>query len=241
MSAAEILAIARRGGIVPQILRRLGRRLDQAGNRWVVRHALRRAGVPKAPQIQTYTKPVELEALYSLAYNCPPGANALEIGSHLGASACYIGAGLKAGGGRLFCVDTWNNETMPEGTCDTYSEFLRNTASLGDTVHPIRKRSADLRKTDIDTPLHLVFIDGDHSYPAVKLDFETIRPWLAHDAIVAFHDTVAFGDVARCLGELLGESEFKLSQHLSNLSSIRYVAPQSPRMPTAGPSAQVTS
>jgi predicted O-methyltransferase YrrM len=148
------------------------------------------------------------------------GARALEIGSHLGASSCYLGAGLKPRKGVLFCVDTWNNETMPDGIKDTFSEFSANTSGLGGLIVPLRKRSTDLLREDVLTPLDLVFIDGDHSYESVKSDFEVVWPWLSEEATVAFHDTVAFAGVSRLLGEILACGEARLAGHINNLSWI---------------------
>jgi predicted O-methyltransferase YrrM len=185
-----------------------------------MQRALRSAGVPTAGRIFSYTKPSELQALFQLASRCPMGAKALEIGSHLGASSCYLGAGLKPRNGVLFCVDTWNNETMPDGIKDTFSEFSANTSGLGGLIVTLRKRSTALRKEDILTPLDLVFIDGDHSYESVKSDFEVVSPWLSARAKVAFHDTVAFAGVSRFLGEILARGEGRLAGHIDNLSWI---------------------
>ena len=35
-----------------------------------------------------------------------------------------------------------------------------------------------------------MFIDGDHTYEGVKLDFESFRPWLTGNSLVVFHDTM---------------------------------------------------
>ncbi len=210
----------KRGALAPRLLRRAGARILQDSSRHLLQRALRSAGVPRASGIFSYTKPAELEALFQLASRCPDGAKALEIGSHLGASSCYLGAGLKPRNGVLFCVDTWNNETMPDGTKDTFSEFSANTSGLGALIVPLRKHSRDLLREDILPPLDLVFIDGDHAYESVKSDFEVVKPWLSAKATVAFHDTVAFAGVSRLLGEILAHGEGRLAGHVSNLSWI---------------------
>jgi predicted O-methyltransferase YrrM len=189
----------------------------------LMRRALIRAGVPNAENIFSYTHRDELGVLYALAESSRHGAIALEIGSHIGASACYLGAGLRSIGGRLFCVDTWNNETMPEGPQDTFKQFMVNTEGLGDRVTPIRKQSSEIQIQDIQCPLDLVFIDGDHSYDAAKRDFECIEHWLAEKAIVIFHDTVAAAGVCRLMGEILGTCRYRLAGHVRNLSWIRKV------------------
>jgi predicted O-methyltransferase YrrM len=174
---------------------------------------LQEAGLSHADSIVTDTDKAELLALYALASSCPPGAAALEIGSYLGASACYLAAGLAKGGGHLYCVDTWQNETMIEGHRDTYAEFLANTRNFGHLLTPVRKKSTELGAGDIRTPLHLVFLDGDHSYEAVKNDFALVRQWIAKDGVVAFHDfgDVYFEGVSRVVGEALASGEWVMA------------------------------
>src|SRR5262252_8804495 len=118
----------RRGAWTPRLLRRVGARIHRDSSKHLLQRALRSAGVPAASRIFSFTQPPELEVLFQLANRCPMGAKALEIGSHLGASSCYLAAGLKPREGVLFCVDTWNNETMPDGIKDTFAEFSANTS-----------------------------------------------------------------------------------------------------------------
>ena len=167
--------------------------------------SLKAQGLAHARAIPSWTGPRELRALYDLAAAAPPNANVIEIGAYLGASSCYLAAGLARNGGRLFCVDTWNNETMPDGERDTFAEFARNTRPAGDRIATIRKRSTELRDSDVALPIHLAFIDGDHAYDAVRRDFAVVSRWLAPSGIIAFHD---FGDanfpgVTRVVGEAL--------------------------------------
>ncbi len=180
---------------------------------------LQDAGIPEANKIFTYTNPHELRALYNLALNCPQGAVALEIGSHLGASSCYIAMGLKKVNGHLLCVDTWQNQTMPEGEQDTFIEFQKNTNGVKQQITPIRKRSEEVNADDIKVPLNLVFIDGDHAYEAVKRDFENTQKWLTEDGIIAFHDfsTPYFEGVNRVVGEALASGKWIIMGQVDSL------------------------
>lgn len=174
-----------------------------------------------APEIQSYTTHAELRALSEAAARCRHGAVALEIGSHLGASTCYIAAGLSRVGGRLFCVDTWHNETMPEGLRDTFAEFSRNTAGAKVMITPLRKPSGALVRDDLILPLDFAFIDADHSYYAVKQDWHLIAPWMSQDGVLAFHDCIAFEGVSRVVGEALASGQWRLESHTGNLLFIR--------------------
>jgi hypothetical protein len=111
---------------------------------------------------------------------------------------------------------------MPDGIKDTFAEFAANTSGLGKLIVPLRKRSTKLVREDIQLPLDLVFIDGDHSYESVKSDFEIVRPWLSPNAVLAFHDTVAYPGVSRLLGEILASGTARLGGHVMNLSWVKF-------------------
>src|SRR5207237_7388138 len=124
------------------------RQLKRA-SRWVDNHGIRSrvtaACGTDVRNVQTYTRPDELAALYRLALAIPPGMHALEIGSHLGASTCYIATPLAGRrGSTLTCVDTWNNQTMPEALQDTMAMFQGHTRGLSPVIRPVRKWSGDL-------------------------------------------------------------------------------------------------
>lgn len=173
------------------------------------------------PPVFSFTSRAELAQLLRLSLQIPSGGIILEIGSHLGASAQYLGVGAAKCGGRLYCVDTWKNQTMPDGARDTFAEFQRNVAAIIDWIVPIRKASEALTKEDIPECIHLAFIDGDHSYPAVRRDVDLILPLLAEHAIIAFHDTNSFPGVGRCLGELLASGNWQIGGNVESLTWIR--------------------
>lgn len=175
--------------------------------------------------IPTHMTRAELSSLYELALSCATGAAVLEIGSYYGASSCYLGAALKQINGRLICVDTWSNETMPEGTRDTYEIFMKNLAPLNSIVSVRRKRSEDLLTTDLPDKLDMVFIDGDHSYLSVKRDVNIVMPLIAEEGILAFHDIKWFQGVTRVVGELLSTGFWRFEGSADNLMWLRKSRP----------------
>jgi predicted O-methyltransferase YrrM len=210
--------------LLSRICYRAGDWLKQSAERRLLRGSLRRAGFDPDRRIVSYTSPEELAVLHTLAAGCAEGARALEIGSHLGASAVYLAAGLGQRHGHLYCVDTWNNDAMADGAGDTYADFCATTRGITN-ITAIRKMSTALEPGDLPLPLHLVFIDADHSYAAVKADFEHIEAWLTDDAIVAFHDTLAAKGVTRFVGEIMARPDFSPAGHVNNLTWLRKITP----------------
>jgi len=112
---------------------------------------------------------------------------------------------------------------MPEGELDTFPEFQKNTSGLKQHITIIRKRSEEIDYSDIKAPLNLVFIDGDHSYAAVKTDFECVQKWLAEDGIIAFHDfsNIDYEGVTRVVGEALASGKWMIAGQVDSLVWIK--------------------
>jgi predicted O-methyltransferase YrrM len=217
-SSQSNLSLSKPRNYIQRQSQRLATKLDN--QQWETR--LKIAGVQNVGQIFTYTQVAELRALYEICSGLPEKAIALEIGSHLGASTCYITAGLKNINGHLLCVDTWNNETMPEGMQNTFAEFQKNTSGVSDLITPVRKLSSEIQDSDIMSPLDFVFIDGDHSYKGAKSDFEKIEPFMSEDGIIAFHDCcLAFEGVVRTIGEALSSGKWILVDKVQSLTWIK--------------------
>lgn len=189
-------------------------------------------GARPARAIPTHMSPAELNCLYRLAAELSGAPALLEIGSYLGASSRFLAAGMPARG-RLFCVDTWNNETMPEGPRETLAEFQNNTAPFADRISIVRKNSQDLAADDLTLPLDLVFIDGDHSYEAVKRDFDKVAAWLGDGKILAFHDCTYFEGVSRVVGEAMATGGWQIGGNVDSLVWLRKAAKISHRFPNS--------
>ena len=52
-------------------------------------------------------------------------------------------------------------------------------------------------------PVGLLLVDGDHGWPRPLEDYERFEPWLAPEAIVAFHDYKVCAGVTRAATELV--------------------------------------
>jgi predicted O-methyltransferase YrrM len=151
---------------------------------------LKYKNLEKAFSIESHLTIQERFQLYSLSQN---KKSVLEIGSYIGASACCFGAAkkeTKSDSGQIFCVDTWNNDSMSEGNWDTYTEFTNNTKEVSEYVVPIRGFSTKVvsQVSSQITHLDLLFIDGDHSYEGAKADWESYKSFLIPGSVVIFHD-----------------------------------------------------
>lgn len=150
---------------------------------------------------------------------------AVEIGSFLGASSCFISSALSHNS-RLYCIDTWGNHAMKyseedtENERDTYEEFRNNTQKYRNRIVEIRKWSTeaidDLIKQRIR--IDFLFIDGDHSYEAVNKDWELYSALLDVNSVVAFHDTGWADGVNR----VISESVIPRSEKIAELPNIQF-------------------
>jgi predicted O-methyltransferase YrrM len=217
-------SVAVKTSFTTKILRRLNAyatRLARSCEVALRKRQLADARLGSAVAIHTHMTRPELNMLYDLAASLPTPARVLEIGSYLGASSCRLAAGLAQNGGHLYCVDTWANETMPEGSRDTFTQFLENTAGASSHITILRKRSNEMTSSDFRLPLQLAFIDADHSYVAAKGDVERVREWIEVGGVVIFHDTTFFEGVSRVLGELLVSGEWQLLGNVDSLTWLR--------------------
>ena len=148
--------------------------------------------------VEGWLSGVEGYALMLMAAHGPGAGEIVEIGSWMGKSACWLAAGSKsAQREKVHAVDPFDGGPMladrdiirEEGT--TYHRFVDNLTrvELFDHVEPIVATSG-LAVRKWDKPIRLLFIDGDHSYEAVRADFEAWSAFLVLGALVAFDDAV---------------------------------------------------
>ncbi len=143
--------------------------------------------------------------LFQLASDLPAEAQVIEVGSWMGASTCFIAAGLKGAGAKVFAVDNFQGlSTCGEdaawydrhfrklGASSTLEIFRRNFADLGlsaraetvisDSLAAARELAA--KRGGID----FIFIDGDHAYEACKADIVAWAPYVRRGGVIALHD-----------------------------------------------------
>jgi predicted O-methyltransferase YrrM len=146
----------------------------------------------------------EAIALYELSRALPHEQPvAVEIGSWQGKSSVCLARGL-AGKyhPRLCCIDPFD-ASGDGASAPTYGEraqrlgadlrraFEANLEAVGvlDMVD-VRQGFSHEQARDWQQPIDLLFLDGDHSYEAVRQDFEDWAPKIRPGGFLALHDVV---------------------------------------------------
>ena len=117
--------------------------------------------------------------------------------------------------GRVYCIDTWENDGMTEGKRSTFDIFKQNTGAFKNII-PVVGRS-----TTVPLPFtgqaDLVFIDGDHSYPGVRADVDRFASFVREGGCLALHDHAYYPPVTRAVGELLMGGGWYISRAIENI------------------------
>ena len=122
----------------------------------------------------------------------------VEIGSFKGKSTIILATVARHYGlGPVISIDPHNfgsaelkgHRTSPDSS--SYEEFQRNLQNAGvlTTVEAHRTYSSKMVST-WNRPIRFLWIDGDHSYPGVKADFDGFSPYVTPYGVVAFHDAL---------------------------------------------------
>jgi predicted O-methyltransferase YrrM len=130
----------------------------------------------------------------------------LEVGSWAGGSAVTWALGIKRRGvpGSVLCVDHWQpyfdlsmntaahyaEMKRAAATGDIYRLFLHNLRAMGvdDIVDHVKGRAEDILPTLESNGYDLVFLDGSHSYEAVRTDISNAKRLLREGGILCGDD-----------------------------------------------------
>lgn len=154
--------------------------------------------------IFTHLTPEERLLLYRLGLQQIPCSVMLEVGSYLGASACFLAAAASEIGGeaKVHCIDTWQNQGMSEKLRDTWNAFQENTQLYSSVIITHRGLSVEVAKT-FKEKIDLLFVDGDHSYERCRADVLAWLPHLKTGGILVMHDYGWAEGVQRVIREII--------------------------------------
>jgi len=138
----------------------------------------------------------EFRALAMLHWGARGEGFNVEIGSFQGKSTIGL-AHLSAhyGLGPVVSIDPHDAPCVTDpalgdlsSSFDSFQSALRS-AGVERNVEIHRARSAEVAKS-WNRPIRFLWIDGDHTWSGVKLDFDLFSPFLVDGAIIALHDTL---------------------------------------------------
>ncbi len=174
--------------------------------RFVLRNGLLCRRIADHLSVPGYLSNNEAIALYTAVSQLPSERpEIVEIGSHLGKSSFVLAKALKVrGGGCVHCIDPFDAAGDPSAEKD----HKQRQSALGRPLlqqfkHNLRRRKVDafakpvvglshrLALTGMLPVIDMVFIDGDHSFEAVRQDFLDWVPRVKSGGIVALHDVFA--------------------------------------------------
>ena len=130
------------------------------------------------------------------------GKTVLELGAWLGRSTVCLGQTAAV----VVSCD-WHQGDPHAGQVPTLAPYLQNLHRYGlfGRVIPVIGRFDHVLPTLQDDYFQLIFLDGFHSYAAVRDDTEQLLPKLAHGGVLCFHD---YGvEASSAGGELFGVTD----------------------------------
>lgn len=123
----------------------------------------------------------------------------VEVGVAYGVGSVFIGRAAEENGGYLYGFDAWSsygfkNQIRQKGSKKQATDRLKKEGLSQFTftqVDFVKERDRFKKELDKLCPkgIDFAFIDGDHSYPSVKNDFNIIYPRLTKFGAIVFHDT----------------------------------------------------
>ena len=172
--------------------------------------------------VKGFLDPEEGMRLYDTALSVAGLGPCLEIGSYCGKSAVYLGTACREKNGILFSIDhhIGSEEQQPgeeyfDPELFDYVSWRMNTmekfrktleeAVLEENVVPVVCRS-EVAARMWATPLHLVFIDGGHSYETALTDYNCWSKHIISGGYLLIHDI--FSDPAKG-----GQAPYRVYNH----------------------------
>jgi len=136
----------------------------------------------------------EATFLFEAAKRTAPRATIVEIGSFKGRSTICLAKGSLAGNrARVVAIDPHHGNPEHQrqfGRVDTFDEFRQNLLTAGVTHAVLALKDTSLRvAARFDRRVSLLFIDGDHSFEAVRQDLRSWLPLVEPGGVVAIHDS----------------------------------------------------
>jgi MMP 1-O-methyltransferase len=162
----------------------------------------------RAASVEGWLSDAQGRALFRAAAATTGRGAIVEIGSWKGRSTTWLASGALLAGRRVYAIDP-HHRSREYPDAETEDEFLANLArnGLAAAVEPLVMTS-EAAAARVADPIELLFIDGDHSYEAVRRDAELWLPRLIDGGTVMFHDvaTAAYSGPRRVVRDMVCRS-----------------------------------
>lgn len=156
------------------------------------------------PRIDVRTA-VPLLVKYTLALN--PGDAVVEVGTGWGSSSAIFARARDDI--EVHTIDDGSNfeRYVRKGRDITYREFIEGNLEHFGVLDRVQWHLARSQEIEWKGPIHLLFVDGSHTYGGVKGDIENLLPHVVPDGIVIFHDYPAMKGVKWAVDELMATGD----------------------------------
>lgn len=161
-------------------------------------------------------------ALADMASQVPSDRAIVELGTYQGKTALFMVWGARQGyGAHVYAIDPWDlpgqrepfNRNLGKHRKSFTDPGTRNWARYNVRANGYANRVSLIRNFSVKAaenwrvgPVGLLFVDGDHTYEAVRADVGSWAVHLADDAVIAFDDYAdTHPEVVRAVDDMVAE------------------------------------
>lgn len=153
----------------------------------------------------------EAELLYTTAAKLKGDGVIVEIGSWCGKSITIIATGALKNGfnNKIYSIDPFlTSKDEPNGKYETFIQNLKKN-NLDDKITHLKEKS-QIAGQNFNENIEFIFIDGFHTYDAVKKDFDLFYPKIVEGGYIAIHDVAYYKGPTDLIMKLIHNDTFKI-------------------------------
>lgn len=170
----------------------------------------------------------EAELLYNLAKEVSSGC-IIEIGAFRGRSTIALAYGsIQGHKAPLYSIEPHEDfQGVLGGQFGAEDRAAFYQAMLDTSCYKTSRLinlSSEVVTPGWDKQVGLLWIDGDHTFEGVKRDFECWEPFLSHEALIAFDDSLN-PDLGpkRLIDKLINDKKFELNQKTGKITVLQFI------------------